>query len=78
MSSEFLLTSLIVVLLPGTGVIYTVSTGLSRGAKASIFAAEGCKQYRDTHRLALSKAIQNHMVISNDSASTTTIKWWSG
>lgn len=42
MSIEFLLTSLIVVLLPGTGVIYTVSTGLSRGAKASIFAAAGC------------------------------------
>ncbi len=42
MSTEFLLTSLIVVLLPGTGVIYTVSTGLSGGAKASIFAAAGC------------------------------------
>ncbi len=42
MSLEFLLTSLIVVLLPGTGVIYTVSTGLSRGAEASIFAAAGC------------------------------------
>ena len=42
MNIEFLLTSLIVVLLPGTGVIYTVSAGLSRVAKASIFAAAGC------------------------------------
>lgn len=42
MNIEFLLTSLIVVLLPGTGVIYTVSTGLSHGARASIFAAAGC------------------------------------
>ena len=42
MSSEFLLTSLIVVLVPGTGVIYTVSTGLFRGARASLFAALGC------------------------------------
>lgn len=42
MSIDFFLTSLIVVLLPGTGVIYTVSTGLSRGAKASIYAAVGC------------------------------------
>jgi len=42
MSIEFVLTSLIVVLLPGTGVIYTVSTGLSHGAKASILAAGGC------------------------------------
>ncbi len=42
MSMEFFITSLIVVLLPGTGVIYTVSIGLLRGIKASIFAALGC------------------------------------
>lgn len=41
-SLEFLLTSLIVVLIPGTGVIYTVSTGLVQGRKASLFAALGC------------------------------------
>ena len=41
-SLEFLLTSLIVVLIPGTGVIYTVSTGLVQGRKASVFAALGC------------------------------------
>lgn len=42
MSLEFLLTSLIVVLLPGTGVIYTLAIGLGRGFKASIAAAFGC------------------------------------
>jgi threonine/homoserine/homoserine lactone efflux protein len=42
MSLEFLLTSLIVVLVPGTGVIYTVMTGLSAGRGASIAAAIGC------------------------------------
>ncbi|SHO55176.1 LysE family translocator [Vibrio quintilis] len=41
-SAEFLLTSLIVVLMPGTGVIYTVATGLFRGKKAGLFAALGC------------------------------------
>lgn len=41
-TAEFLLTSLIVVLIPGTGVVYTVSTGLTRGRRASIFAALGC------------------------------------
>jgi threonine/homoserine/homoserine lactone efflux protein len=41
-SLNFLLTSLIVVLIPGTGVIYTISTGLTRGKRASIFAALGC------------------------------------
>lgn len=41
-STEFLLTSLVVVLIPGTGVIYTVSTGLFLGWRASIAAAFGC------------------------------------
>lgn len=41
-SSEFLITSLIVVLIPGTGVIYTVSTGLFLGWRASLAAAAGC------------------------------------
>jgi len=41
-SLEFLVTSLVVVLIPGTGVIYTVSTGLVQGRKASIYAALGC------------------------------------
>lgn len=42
MSIEFLITSLIVVLLPGTGVIYTLAIGLGRGFKASVAAALGC------------------------------------
>jgi threonine/homoserine/homoserine lactone efflux protein len=39
---EFLITSLVVVLIPGTGVIFTISTGLTQGRKASVFAALGC------------------------------------
>jgi threonine/homoserine/homoserine lactone efflux protein len=42
MSTEFLLTSLIIVVIPGTGTIYTVSTGLLYGWRASIAAAFGC------------------------------------
>jgi threonine/homoserine/homoserine lactone efflux protein len=42
MSWEFLLTSFIVVVSPGTGVLYTLATGLSRGARPSIVAAFGC------------------------------------
>lgn len=41
-NTEFLLTSLVVVLIPGTGVIYTVSNGLFGGWRASIAAATGC------------------------------------
>src|ERR1700704_1737204 len=42
MSFAFLLTSLIVVVSPGTGVLYTMAAGLSRGRRASIVAAFGC------------------------------------
>lgn len=41
-STQFLITSLIVVLIPGTGVVFTVSTGLFLGWRASVFAALGC------------------------------------
>ena len=42
MSIEFLVTTLIVVATPGTGVIYTLAAGLSRGRLASVIAAIGC------------------------------------
>ena len=42
MSLDFLLTSLIVVVSPGIGVLYTIAAGLSRGPRASIVAAFGC------------------------------------
>lgn len=42
MTLEFLITSLIVVASPGTGVLYTLAAGLSRGARASLVAAFGC------------------------------------
>ena len=38
----FILTSLIIILIPGTGVIYTISTGITKGKKASTIAALGC------------------------------------
>ena len=42
MSTDFLVTSLIVVVSPGTGVLFTLAAGLSRGARASLVAAFGC------------------------------------
>ncbi len=41
-SIEFLITTLIIVATPGTGVIYTLAAGLARGARASVIAAIGC------------------------------------
>jgi threonine/homoserine/homoserine lactone efflux protein len=42
MSFSFLLTSLIVIVSPGTGVLYTLAVALRRGSRASIAAAFGC------------------------------------
>jgi len=49
---EFLITSLVVVLIPGTGVIFTVSTGIVQGRKASVYAALGCTAGILPHLLA--------------------------
>jgi threonine/homoserine/homoserine lactone efflux protein len=42
LSLEFLITSLIVVSSPGTGVLVTLAAGLSRGRRAAVVAAFGC------------------------------------
>lgn len=42
MSIAFLLTTLVVVATPGTGVVYTLAAALSRGRRASVVAALGC------------------------------------
>ena len=52
LSLEFLATTLIVVATPGTGVIYTLAAGLSRGARASVIAAVGCTLGIVPHMLA--------------------------
>ncbi|CRM31811.1 LysE family translocator [Pseudomonas sp. 24 R 17] len=52
LSLNFLITCLIVVLIPGTGVIFTVSTGLTAGKRATVFAALGCTAGIIPHLLA--------------------------
>lgn len=51
-STTFLITSLIVVLVPGTGVLYTLATGLRLGRRASLYAALGCTAGIVPHLLA--------------------------
>jgi threonine/homoserine/homoserine lactone efflux protein len=52
MSVEFLLTSLVVVLIPGTGVLYTVSSSIGGGWRRGFFAAIGCTLGIVPHMLA--------------------------
>ncbi|MEU6995225.1 LysE family translocator [Streptomyces sp. NPDC046465] len=39
---EFFLTSLVVCVTPGTGALFTIAAGLSRGTRAAVIAAVGC------------------------------------
>ncbi len=52
MSIAFLLTTLVVVATPGTGVVYTLAAALSRGRRASVVAAVGCTLGIVPHLLA--------------------------
>ena len=49
---QFLTTSLIVVPIPGIGVVFTISTGVTQGRRASVFAAVGCTAGIVPHLLA--------------------------
>ncbi|MBB5043161.1 LysE family translocator [Shinella fusca] len=42
MTTEFLITSLVVILLPGTGVLYTLALGMGGGFRDGLLAAFGC------------------------------------
>ncbi len=52
MSPEFWITTLVVVATPGTGALYTIAAGLSRGWRASILAAFACTLGIIPHLLA--------------------------
>jgi threonine/homoserine/homoserine lactone efflux protein len=52
MSIEFILTTLVVIISPGVGALYTISAGLSRGTRASVIAAFGCTLGIVPHMLA--------------------------
>lgn len=41
-SAQFLLTALVVVIAPGTGVIFTLAMGLGQGRNAAVWSAVGC------------------------------------
>lgn len=65
MSLGFVLVSLVVVVSPGIGVLYTVSTALARGSRAGIVAALGCTLGIVPHMLA---AIAGLAAVLNASA----------
>lgn len=73
MSIAFLLTTLVIVATPGTGAVYSIAAGISRGRRAGVIAASGCTLGVIPHMIA---AITGLAAILNASAiAFETIKW---
>jgi threonine/homoserine/homoserine lactone efflux protein len=73
MTPEFILTSLIIVASPGTGVLVTVSAGLSNGIRAAIIAAFGCTLGIVPHMVAAITGLASLMHAS--SLAFQIVKW---
>ncbi len=73
MSAAFLLTTIVVVASPGTGVIYTLAAGLARGRRASIIAAFGCTLGIVPHMTAAIVGVAGLLYAS--SVAFQTLKW---
>jgi threonine/homoserine/homoserine lactone efflux protein len=73
MSLSFLLTSLIVVVSPGTGVLYTLAVALTRGSRASVAAASGCTLGILPHMLAAMLGLA--AVLHTSALAFSALKW---
>jgi|SRR5215472_2472233 len=73
MSLAFLLTSLIVVVSPGTGVLYTLAVALSRGSRAGVAAAFGCTLGILPHMLAAMLGLA--AVLHTSALAFSALKW---
>jgi threonine/homoserine/homoserine lactone efflux protein len=73
MSLSFLLTSLIVIVSPGTGVLYTLAVALSGGSRASVAAAFGCTLGILPHMLAAMLGLA--AVLHTSALAFSALKW---
>jgi threonine/homoserine/homoserine lactone efflux protein len=75
MSLQFLLTALVVVIAPGTGVLYTLAISLGQGRRAALWAALGCTFGIVPH---LAAAILGLAALLHTSALLFTAVKWAG
>jgi threonine/homoserine/homoserine lactone efflux protein len=73
MSLSFLITSLIVIVSPGTGVLYTLAAALTRGSRMSVAAAFGCTLGIVPHLLAAMLGLA--AVLHTSALAFATLKW---
>jgi threonine/homoserine/homoserine lactone efflux protein len=72
-SVEFLLTSLVVVLVPGTGVVYTISSAVGGGWRRGLFAAVGCTLGIVPHVLAAMLGLSG--IMRAGAVAFETVRW---
>lgn len=72
-SVQFLLTALVVVIAPGTGVIYTLALGLGQGRRAALWAALGCTFGIVPHMAAATLGLA--AVLHTSALLFTAVKW---
>jgi len=70
---QFLITALVVVLAPGTGVIYTLALGLGQGRRAALWAALGCTAGIVPHLAAATLGLA--AVLHTSALLFTVVKW---
>lgn len=70
---QFLLTALVVVIAPGTGVIYTLALGLGQGRRAALWAALGCTFGIVPHLAAATLGLA--AVLHTSAVLFTVVKW---
>src|SRR4029078_7849511 len=73
MTWSFLLTSLIVIASPGTGVLYTLAAALTRGSRASVAAAFGCTLGIVPHMIAAMLGLA--AVLHTSAIAFAALKW---
>jgi threonine/homoserine/homoserine lactone efflux protein len=72
-SVAFLLTSLVVVVIPGTGVVYTVSSAIGGGWRRGLFAAIGCTLGIVPHVLAAMLGLSG--IMQAGAVAFETVRW---
>jgi threonine/homoserine/homoserine lactone efflux protein len=70
---QFLLTSLVVVLVPGTGVVYTISSAIGGGQRRGLFAAIGCTLGIVPHLLAAMLGLSG--IMQAGAVAFETVRW---
>lgn len=70
---QFLLTALVVVIIPGTGVVYTLALGLGQGRRAALWAALGCTFGIVPHLAAATLGLAT--VLHTSALLFTAVKW---